>query len=178
METNQYLKKNLQKSSKVIINKMVDYLIENPEELRSLFDLIYEDVKESWRAAWVLSTLAEKRPDMLKKYAKEIISKIPIMNPQKTEAALNSKAAFIKVLTIIEFDYEECGLVYDECLNCLYGKHISSYQKYISIILLQKIVKQFPEAKPELISVIQDVLPILNEGYLIKKAKEILNKEK
>lgn len=167
------LKEQLSVSSKKMIDEIIQSIKEDNSLLKELFDIAYsEKGKESWRAVWAISHLADSKPNLLLPYCKEIIHKLPEF---KNERHVGS---FIHTLIKLNPDIEEIGLLFDICMKQLKKDKLSNYVKHYAFLMLEKICIREPELFPELILFLKEVEETIKSEHIISNIKKLYSKHK
>jgi len=165
------LKEHLSVSSKKMIDKVVFAIEKDNKLLEELFHIAYsEELKESWRAVWAISHLANNQADLLLPYCKEIIHKLPEF---KNERHIGS---FIHTMIKLNPDIEEIGLLFDICLEQLKKDKVSNYVKHYSLLMLEKICLKEPELFPEFILFLKEIENTIESEHIAYNIKKMYSK--
>jgi hypothetical protein len=158
-------------SSKASIDRLVHAISIGEENIEELIQFAYDESKDnSWRAVWAISHLAEKHPEKLRKYCKEIILKLPSF---KSERHIGS---FIHTLIKLNPDVEEIGLLFDVCIEQLKKDKLSMYVKYYALQMLEKICTKEPELIDELLIILDEMENLIEVKHIRKNIRQIRNK--
>lgn len=175
MQTNskilEQLKTDLKKVSKERIIEWKDKALQNRDYFQEVVITALGTSKPyNWRAAWVVSRIAETNINLVQPYLENILNSLDNFNNQ------SQIATFLRVLLKLKIDEEHFGVLADYCIKQIYSQQWSSHVKYYAIQLLQLIAEKFPELKREFFLVIEENLPYYEKAYLKNFAKSTLKK--
>lgn len=165
------LKTDLKKVSKERIIKWRDKALQNKDYFKEVVNTALGTSKPyNWRAAWVISRIAEIDISKVQPYLENILSSLDAFNNQ------SQIATFLKVILKLNLQEDHYGLLADYCIKQIYSQQWSSHVKYYAIQLLQLIAEKFPELRREFSLVIEENLPYYEKAYLKNFAKNTLKK--
>ena len=134
---------------------IVDHLIKHPEDLPTLMDQFFgSNQRMVQRAAWVVGTLGQKKPDLIRPYYARMIKEI-----RKKNAHVAIRRNALRVLQFQEVDEALWGELYDVCIRFLESSSEPVAVKAFAMTTAYKIVKRVPELKDELIAAIEQIIP-------------------
>ena len=134
---------------------MVAYLLNHPEEIPSLMDQFFSrNYRMVQRAAWVVGTLGQKRPELVRPFYPKMIKEI-----RRPNAHVAIRRNVLRVLQFQEVEEALWGELYDVCIRFLESKTEPVAVKAFAMSTAFKIVKKVPELKNELYSAIEQILP-------------------
>lgn len=134
---------------------MVNYLLQNPDEIGSLMGLFFSpNHLLVQRAAWVVGTLGEKRSELISPYFPQMVKEI-----RKKDAHVAVRRNVLRVLQFQEVDEALWGELYDTCIRFLEDKNEPVAVKAFAMSTALKIVRKVPELKHELAEAIEQILP-------------------
>ena len=121
------------------------------------------------RAAWPLSIVAERKPQMLKPHLSKLISFL--RKPGIHDAV---KRNTMRLLQFVDIPKKEHGRVADICFTYLTNKKEAVAVKVFAMTVMAKIADDEPELKRELKLIIEDQLPYASAAFHAR-ARKILN---
>lgn len=134
---------------------MVNYLLERPGEIDGLMDQFFSpNHLLVQRAAWVVGTLGERNPELIRPYFPKMVKEI-----RKKDAHVAVRRNVLRVLQFQDVDEELWGELYDTCIRFLEDKNEPVAVKAFAMSTAFKIVKKVPELKDELSAAIEQILP-------------------
>jgi hypothetical protein len=158
-------------SSKANIDKLIVAISNGEENVEELMQFAYDETKDnSWRAVWAISHLAEKQPELVSNYCKEIILMLPSF---KSERHIGS---FIHTLIKINPDVDEIGLLFDVCIEQLKKEKQSMYVKYYALQMLEKICIKETELIDEFLLILDEIENFIEVKHIRKNIRQIRSK--
>lgn len=134
---------------------MVDHLMKHPEDLPALMDQFFgSNQRIVQRAAWVVGTLGQKKPDLIRPYYARMIKAI-----RKNNAHVALRRNALRVLQFQEVDESLWGELYDVCIRFLESSSEPVAVKAFAMTTAYRIVKRVPELKDELVAAIEQIIP-------------------
>ena len=163
------LKKQLQfEHSKKNTNLIVEKIQSGKFNLSDVFIIIKEnEALFAQRAAWILSTLSDKKKESLAPHYNELIS---FIDKKYHNAVLRATYRTLSSMNIKEKDQ---GLVFDKSLIFLNSKHTAVAIKSWAIDVLMNIAVPYPELQNEILLSIKPQLPHTSAGLKGKIMKTI-----
>lgn len=147
MEIREFLGLN---SSRLNADILADRMKEDPAVFDTVWNIMLEDSgKESMRAAWSLSLLAEKHPDRIKPRIPEITDKLPVIR------SVSVRRSLLKMLTFLPLPEDQIGILFETCFDFVESPSSEIAHKAYSMIILYNISEIEPELKPELIALFE-----------------------
>lgn len=152
--------------------ELIQMTFDDPKILDLMVRVFLTDEKKlSWHAGWVLFKIAEKDKTRLEKYLSSIIEKLPNMkHSQQCHAALR----IIRHYHIT--DETQQGILVDVGIKFIQKNEYAPNLKYFSIIIIEKIAKQYPELINELVLTVEESLPYWTTNYIVSTGKDLLEK--
>ncbi|UZR95514.1 hypothetical protein [Chondrinema litorale] len=156
----------LKEHSKANSLNIAEYIGEDKVRFKQLIEIfIGEEYRLVQRSAWVLSIIAEKHPFLIKPYLSLLVKQLH--NPKHDTVKRN----ILRILQFIEIPDELMGELADICFNFLTSGKEAIAIKVFAITVLEKIVRQYPELKYELIIIIEDQMPYSSAGFKSRGTK-------
>ena len=174
----------LEKHSKAQTTKIVQYIGNNSSRFKELVDIFLAGpYRVTQRAAWPISVVAEKQPQLLRPHLRKILN-----FARKAGVHDSVKRNAVRLLQFIEIPKSLYGNVADLCFGFLTDKRETIAVKCFSMSALASIAEQNPDIKSELKLIIEDQLPYASAGFRSRARRVIeqianptltkLNKEK
>ena len=142
---------------------------ENPELYRDFFDFAMKDNGVfGQRSGRVIQILAQKNPKQVKPYIHAIARKITVA---KSEGLRRS---FLRVLMdhYNELAENDLGLITEACFRWVSGDEKPAIKVY-SLEILYRVSNLYPDLKPELMAVIESIMPHESKGIKSRGSKMI-----
>ena len=151
----------LKEHSKAQTGKIVKYVGSNASRMKELVEVFLKGpYRVTQRAAWPISVVAEKQPQLLRPHLRKIL------NFARTPGVHDSvKRNAVRLLQFIEIPKSLHGNVADLCFNFLTDKNETIAVKCFSISALASIAEANPDIKSELKLIIEDQLPYASAGF-------------
>ena len=147
--------------SKALTTKIVAEIIEEPKRIIEIVNLIFDaPYRITQRAAWPLSVIAEKHPELLLDYLPALVKKL---EEKGNHPAVNRN--IVRALQYISVPEELEGQVLDNCFNLLNSKDEPLAVRCFSMTVIHNLVEKYPEIKHELASSITAQLPHQTAGF-------------
>lgn len=154
--------------------QMVEMLVVQLGNTQSLFDelmeIMYRDVYPvSMRAAWVATYVAEKHPELAHPHIPKICSILPDV---KVDGV---KRCILKILmnTSYKFSDDDLGILADIAFTLASDPSQAIAVRAFSLDILLIVLKTYPEITPELIAVMESIIPDGSSGLKNKCIKTI-----
>ena len=154
--------------------QMVEMLVVQIGNKQSLFDelmeLMYRDTYPvSMRAAWVAIYVAEKHPELAYSHIPKICTILPDV---KVDGV---KRCILKILitTPYKFSDDDLGLLADITFTLATDPAQAIAVRAFSLDILLIVLKTYPEITPELIAVMESIIPDGSRGLKNKCIKTI-----
>ena len=162
--------------SKNQVNDIVKLVLTDKNELHNLVNLsLGNNHPISWRATWALSHTVNKDQSIILPFVQQFIDRLnsPINN--------SHAASVLKILSLVDItnNYDNLGLLVDNCINYISNPEVRDYVKKISIDVLLKICILEPDLLHEVECVVSEALPHF-KAKAIKQSciKQLKNKPK
>lgn len=147
-------KKEIIKDPGVInARRMAKHVIDHPKELKELAKLIFDnDTNISMRSAWVLSHISTKQAELLS----------PLFNPflkylRKNDAHPGTIRCILSCIERMAIPEKYCGEIFDFCMGYTKSALMPHAVRAFSITILGNICKKYPELKPEVELVLNEL---------------------
>ena len=143
-----------------------------PHIIGELWDIAISQAEpENWRAAWVMKSIWEQQPALIRPWHTKMISALPAITKDGV------KREFLKIIseTPLPDDDELLGILLETCFRWLAAPAEPIAIKIHSINILQQISQRIPDIIPELCTTIEVAMQegsagILNRGSRTLKA--------
>ena len=157
--------------SKENTTRIVDYIGRDEGRMAKLFRIFMAGpYRITQRASWPLGIVVEKYPDLLIPYYNEII--MMLQKPNEHDAVRRNILRMLQYQTIPEeFD----GQLLDLSFRCLEDKQQPIAIRVFAMQLAYNISEKYPEIKPELKLIIEEMMPFASAGVK-SRAKKIMAK--
>lgn len=157
-------------ASKEATLKLKDMAMSDKKQLEQLVKVFLTDeAKICWHAGWVLFKISDSKKELLEKYVGAIIEKLPKM---KHQSQRHGALRIIKNYTITDETHQ--GILVDVGFNFILKNEHPPNLKYFSIVIIEKIAKQYPELINELVLSIEAALPHWTTSYIVNFGKKKL----
>ncbi len=157
--------------SKKNTTKIVNEICRSPKKMNELMQVfINSPYRISQRAAWPLSYIAEKRPELLANYYDLLINQL---NATDNHPAVTRN--ILRAFQFVDIPEEHQGNVLDVSFNLLNNPNEPIAVKAFSMTVIFNLSKKYPDIIPELKASIESLMPnasagIKNRGNKILKA--------
>ncbi|MFT7611764.1 MAG: hypothetical protein ACI9J3_000710 [Parvicellaceae bacterium] len=139
--------------SKQTVNQIVEYIDSNPEKFNQLMEVFYgEDTRLSQRAAWSMSEIAIKSPDLLLSHLGKMIDLLPKKEPDAI------KRNILRTFQFIDLPEKYAGLAFENALNLLIDPTNAIAIRAFAITIVTKICNQYPELKNEVLGALDMIM--------------------
>lgn len=152
--------------AKAIINSKADI-----KELIKLYT--GKDQVIAQRAAWVVSSVASVKPELIIPFLKKIIKHL---NKDGLHDAVIRNG--VKILETIDFPKNQLGEITDLCFKILADQKQAIATRCYAMTTLSKICRLEPELKKELRLVIEEFLPFASAGFRSRSKRTLLELER
>jgi len=126
-----------------------------------------EDPKLAWRSAYVIDLIHDVNPTIVEPYLENIANEVVKLNNQSI------KRHYLRILTQHDISDLASGLLVDACFKWLTEEETPIAVKAHCMSILHNLCQTFPEMKPELKMVLENLLPYGSKGE-VNRAKRIL----
>jgi hypothetical protein len=155
---------------------LIDLVVANVGNDQKLFDeavktMVKDKYPISMRAARIVQFAALRHPNLLRNHIDSMILVLPI---SKVDGV---KRSILKLFTEtpVFINDDQLGRLTDCCFSFVQNPNESIAVRAFSIDILLKIIKKFPDLKPELIAILESILPDGSVG-LKNKCRKLLKK--
>ena len=158
----------LAEHSRAMAEQVVREIGTDPGRLTALVELLSEGkYRLTQRAAYPLSLIGKKQPQLLQPHLSHLIQKLQ----EPAHPALHRN--ILRLLDDVEIPPEEYGLLADSCFKFLYDPESPIAIKAFSMTVLHKICLAEPELAEELCFYIEERLPYESAAFR-SRGKKIL----
>jgi hypothetical protein len=132
--------------SKTQTEQIVKFIGGDQERLAELIKVFYDGpYRLTQRAAWPISVVAEKRPELLKPHLNKLIDQLP-----KSEAHPAVKRNVVRLLQFVEVPKRLQGKVFSHCLDLIADPKEPIAVKAFSLTVAERIARTEPVLLGEL----------------------------
>jgi hypothetical protein len=143
----------LREYSKANVLKITDYIGADEDRFAELMQIFLKgDYLTTQRASWIVSECAEQNPSLINPYFKDFLEKLPESNVHGSV-----RRNIVRIWQFVEIPEKYIGEIYDICFRYLSSNEAIAVIVF-SMTVCQNITKKFPELKPELCFMLEDVL--------------------
>lgn len=144
------------------------YVGKNTQRFNELMLLFFHDeYRVSQRAAHAVSHCVDQHPILLKPYINQMVENL------KADPKVAIRRNTVRLLQKQEIPEESQGLLLDKCLEYLTSAKETTAVKAFSMTIAHNLTKMYPELKPELKIVIEDLIQHATPG-VINRGKKVL----
>jgi hypothetical protein len=143
-------------------------LQQSPEDIKLLLELNeHADQKIAWRSAYLLDLTHDNNPQILDDYLELIMERTPKLVNQSI------KRHYLRILSQHDLSEIADGQLLDCCFEWLQTEETPIAVKAHSMQIIYDLTIPYPELIPELIAVLENLLPYGSKGE-VNRAKKIL----
>lgn len=153
--------------SKALTTKIVQEIIEEPKKMKEIVDLILDaPFRITQRAAWPLSVIAEKHPQILEPYLPILVKKL---EEKGNHPAINRN--IVRALQYITIPKKLEGQVLDNCFSLLNSRDEPLAVRCFSMTVIHNLAEKYPDIKQELASSIMAQIDQQTAGFKARGRK-------
>lgn len=161
----------LEEHSKEQSTLIADYIGHDKKRFKILVQLFLEDeYRVVQRAAWVLSLVAEKHPQLIEPYLPEFAARM-----QEPGLPVAVKRNVVRMLQHIMIPESLEGPVMNACFEFLADPKETVAVRCFSMTVLGNLARKYPEIKQELVSIVEDQLEQGATAGFKARAKAVLH---
>ncbi len=150
--------------SKDRTEQIVEYVGDDADRFRELVELFFAGpYRITQRAAWPLSVVAEKRPELLMPYLNKLIDQLP-----KKGIHPAVKRNVVRLLQFVEIPKRLRGKVYSHCLDLIADPKEPIGVKAFSITVAASVAKGEPALMDELRLVARPLVKDASPGIKVR----------
>ncbi|MBN2668217.1 MAG: hypothetical protein JXR60_03225 [Bacteroidales bacterium] len=143
---------------------VIDWIYRHPNEFDALYEIsMGDDLRLSWRAAWVISDLVKQNRDfraLIQPHTKAIIRRL------KSFKTPGQKREYLKVLQLVEIDQEDWGILIDICFNWLSNRKTDEAIKMHCMQIIFEYGRRFePDLLSELKLILEENIEFAKAGF-------------
>lgn len=170
---------NIQKAltkehSKQTVVKIVGYIGNNPKRFAELMAVFYgDDSRMSQRAAWSMSDIVLKNPELVRPYEKEMVD---FLAQDKPDGILRN---ILRIFQDVDFSEEHSGLAFENAFNLMLNPKCAVAIRAFSISTVVRICQKYPELKNEVSEAIDIIMEDAERPAILvrcRKARKALAK--
>ena len=155
--------------SKLFTNQIVDEISAHPKRMDELMQIFIEGpVQFTQRAAWSISVIAEKHPNLLINYYDLFIK---LLNQPNKHDAVNRN--IVRALQFVNIPEKFEGRILDVCFRLLKSSEEPIAVKAFCMTVIFNLSKKYPDIVPELRATIEALMPNGSAG-IKSRGKRIL----
>lgn len=165
-----YLSQLKKEHSRINSEKIAKAIGNDPEEFKKIINIIYTaEAPLPQRASWLLMIISRKHPELITPYVSRFINSITDF---KTDGI---KRNMLSALCTQEIPKRIQGKTVTICFDFILSPAETVAVKALSLDILFKFIKNYPELKNELKAAIEDQLPKTTIAFQ-SKGNKILKK--
>ncbi len=167
------VKEILYEHSKTQKNKIVRYVVNDAKCFAKLVDIFLAGPPRiSQHAAWPISYCIEQKPELIKPHLKKLLIRL-----EKKGQHDSVKRNLVRLLQFIDIPKSLQGKTVNICFDFLNNPKEPIAVRAFSMTVLANLVKENPDLKNEIITVIEDQLPFGSAGFR-SRARKVLKELK
>lgn len=153
------------------VDKIADRIVQQPDLINDLWEIVQNEDELSWRAAWTMEKINDKRPEMVHPFLNELIIQVEKTNKN------GIKRHFLKMISLQPLPEDLTGSFVDYCFKILLSADEPIAVRAHAMQILFNVCKEIPDLKNELIESIQSIQTEASPG-IISKSKKLLKQLK
>ncbi len=153
------------------VDKIADSIIQQPNLVNDLWELIAREDEMAWRAAWTMEKINDKRPEMIHPFLNELIIRVEKTNKN------GLKRHFLKMISLQPLPEDLTGSFVDFCFKILLSSEEPIAVRAHAMQVLYNVCQMIPDLKNELIQSIESIQTDASAG-IISKSKKLLKQLK
>jgi hypothetical protein len=147
--------------SKKVTNQLVNQILKEPSLMNEFMEVFLGDSHRiTQRAAWVLSYLAEKEPQIVMDYLPVLVEELS--NPKHHQAVRRNILRAVQYMDIPE---DVSGELLDTCFILLNKKEEQVAVKVFSMNVILRMAKKYPEIGRELCLSIEEQIAFQSTAF-------------
>jgi len=158
----------LQEYSKAQLTLLAQHVSGDKKRFKALMHLLLNDeYRVVQRAAWIVSMIAERHPEMVQPYLSAMTKRMLV--PGLPPAVRRN---VVRILQFIDIPEALHGEVMNACFDFLADPDENIAVRCFSMTVLGNLSKIYPEIKPELVTILEDQLEYgASAGFRSRAAK-------
>lgn len=139
------------------------------------FDLLmeialYDQGKNSWRAAWLADRVNEKQPHLIIPYLEKLVQQL------KTEKQHGKKRHFLKLISQNEIEEKNFGFLFEYCLTVLTSSKEPPANRVHAMQILYNLSEYEKDLKPEVLALIEHEMEYHSTPGILSRGKKLASK--
>jgi len=165
-----YVRNTLSKENVTVI---VNYIGNNPKRFANLMELFFAtEIQLTQRSAWVMSHCAHNNPQLITPYLNKLINNL--FKPVSDAVKRNT----LRILQMIHIPEPLWGETLELCFNYLESNSETIAIRAFAMTVAYNISQHVPEIKPELKTLIEDIIVYGSPGLKSRGTKILKQLEK
>jgi len=153
--------------SKLLANKVADYVGDNPVRFKQLIEVFLAGpYRTTQRAAWPISFCVDRNPDLILPHLNRVLNFL--QEPGIHDAV---KRNVVRLLQVAPIPKRLHGKVTEICFGYLTNKKEAIAIRVFSMTVLSRIVREHEDLKQELLMTIEDQLPYSSAAFRSRARK-------
>lgn len=149
-----YIDRLTQEHSRAATDAIAKSIGNDPVEFKKIIDIIYnEKAPLPQRASWLLTVISRKNPELIQPYVSKFIDSVADFKID------GIKRNMLSALGTQEIPKRSQGKIVNICFDFILSPAETVAVKVLSLDILAKFMKDYPELKNELKTAIEDQLP-------------------
>lgn len=146
--------------SKLFTNEIMNEISTHPKRMDELMQIFVEGpVQFTQRAAWSISVVAEKHPELLTNYYSLFIK---LLNQPNKHDSINRN--IVRALQFVDIPKKYQGEILDACFKLLKSSKEPIAVRAFSMTVIYNLSKKYPDIIPELRASIETLMPNASSG--------------
>lgn len=150
---------------------LVPDIARNPEYYKLLIEVAFYDTNpKSWRAAYLLDSINDLDPGLLRPFLSEMIEQVQI------EKSTSKKRHFLKLISLNDLTKEQQGYLFDFCIETLTSEKEPVAVRVHAMQILCNIAENEPALIPEIVLVIENEMENHSTAGIISRGNKLVQK--
>lgn len=147
--------------SRANFDRVIGFIGDDPERFRELMDVFVNgDEMLRLRSSWIMSDVAELRPELALPYISHLIEILP-----QKDVHNGIKRHIVRMLQFVDVPKRLCGKVYSYCIDLIADPGEAIAVRCFAITAASRIAKDSPELLAELKLTAANALPNTSAAF-------------
>lgn len=152
---------------KPAVGRIVEYIGDRPDRFKVLMNLFYgEDKRLSQRAAWPMSNIGLKQPQLVKPYLKRMVEQLN----EDTHVAV--KRNILRVIQTYNLPEDLAGEAFEYAFNLMLSPKEAVAIRAFSITTVANICSRYPELKQEVTQAIDMIMEDAERPAILVRCRD------
>ncbi|MCE3280230.1 MAG: hypothetical protein K0S44_2421 [Bacteroidetes bacterium] len=145
---------------------IANFIGKDPVRFKKIIDIIYSaEAPLPQRASWLLAIISRKHPEVITPYIKKFIDSLPDFGID------GIKRNMLSALCTQDIPQKLQGKMVEICFDFILSPTETVAVKVLSLDILSKLIKEYPDLKNELKAAIEDQIPKTTIAFQAKGKK-------